>query len=177
MIIRQYSKKINTCDKFRFIEDFRKEYRPAEIIEHLRRKMSGFRWHIHSYVERSYSYGEERITLMLVRVKQIYDDGTFTTYTVLPSFLLPYHVIGAHEILAIINEDASSSCNEKSEAPETDEAPASVSSSFAYHIRKTMGRLAMKAYPAVCQALSRGRKIFMVTTWLLIIWFLSWTNM
>jgi hypothetical protein len=31
-------KKINTCDKFRFIEDFRKEYRPAEIIEHLRRK-------------------------------------------------------------------------------------------------------------------------------------------
>jgi hypothetical protein len=63
-----------------------------------------------------------------------------------------------------LHEDASSSCNEKSEAPETDEAPASVSSSFAYHIRKTMGRLAMKAYPAVCQALSRGRKIFMVTT-------------
>ena len=157
MIIQQYRKEINKTDKFRFIEEFRKEYIPAEILAQLRRNMSEFKWHIHSYVERSYSYGEERITLVLVRVKQIYDDGTFTTHTVLPSFLLPYHVIGAQEIMAIINDD-------EKEAPENDEADAHVSSSFACYIRRTMCTLAHKSYLAICQALNRGRKIFMETT-------------
>ena len=165
MIIQQYDRKINTTDKFRFIEEFRKEYRPAEIIEQLRRKMSQFKWHIHSYVERSYSYGEERITLTLVRVKQIYDDDSFTTHTVLPSFLLPYHVIGAHEIMAVINDDASpEGDDEKITVPETDEALSAVSSSLAYRIRKTMGALANQAYLAICRALSRGRKVFALTT-------------
>ena len=165
MIIRQYRKKINTSDKFRFIDDFKREYRPAEILEQLRKEKSEFRWHIHSYVERSYSYGEERITLTLVRVKQINDDETFITHTVLPSFLLPYHVIGAHEIMAVINDDASpEGDNEKITVPETDEAAPAVSSSLAYRIERTMGALANQAYLAICRALSRGRKVFALTT-------------
>lgn len=165
MIIQQYDRKINTTDKFRFIEEFRKEYRPAEIIEQLRKEKSEFTWNIHSYVERSCSYGEERITLTLVRVKQIYDDDSFTTHTVLPSFLLPYHVIGAHEIMAVINDDASpEGDDEKITVPETDEAASAVSSSLAYRIRKTMDALASQAYLAICRALSRGRKVFTLTT-------------
>ena len=69
----------------------------------------------------------------------------------------PYHVIGAQEIMAIINDD-------EKEAPENDEADAHVSSSFACYIRRTMCTLAHKSYLAICQALNRGRKIFMETT-------------
>jgi hypothetical protein len=163
MIILQYDKKINTADEFGFLDDFRKEYRPAEILARLRLKKSEYTWHIHSYVERGYCYGGERITLTLVRVRQISDDGTSTTHTVLPSFLLPYHVVGAHEIAAVIGGMPSSKDDEIT-MPETDEAPSDISSSFAYHIRRTMSALAHGAYLAVCQALSRGRKIFTLTT-------------
>ena len=94
----------------------------------------------------------------------IYDDS-FTTHTVLPSFLLPYHVIGAHEIMAVINDDASpEGDDEKITVPETDEAASAVSSSLAYRIRKTMDALASQAYLAICRALSRGRKVFTLTT-------------
>ena len=90
LVLRQYDntsirQKINTTDESKFIDDFRIEYGPAEILAQLRLKKSEFTWHIHSYVYRRYCYGEERIMLELVRVKHINDDGTFTMRTVLPS--------------------------------------------------------------------------------------------
>ena len=67
--------------------------------------------------------------------------------------------------MAVINDDASpEGDDEKITVPETDEALSAVSSSLAYRIRKTMGALANQAYLAICRALSRGRKVFALTT-------------
>ncbi len=118
-----------------FLNDLKKEYRSAKPLELLLRKKSEYIWYIHSYVDRGYIYGVKRILLRLVRIRQVFEDGSSYIHTVLPSFLFPYHLTGAHEILSILDFQQSEKEREKEpNLPEVDKTVSMVSASLVDYI-------------------------------------------